>query len=106
MLFVGYQAAGTLGRRLVDGATQVTIEHEPVTVRARIFTINGFSAHADQAALTGWLASSDPAHIVLNHGESSAATALARLLSAQGRSVEIASPQAVYNTAHLPVSVK
>ncbi len=103
VIFVGYQAAGTLGRRLVDGATQVTIEHEPIAVRARIFTVNGFSAHADQAALSGWLASSDPAHIVLNHGETNAATALARLLTSQGRSVEIAAPHAVYDTARLPV---
>ena len=103
-LFVGYQAVGTLGRRLVDGVAQVTIEHEPIAVQARIFTINGFSAHADQAALTGWLATSDPAHIVLNHGETSATTALARLLTAQGRHVEVAHPQAVYDTAHLPVA--
>jgi len=105
VIFVGYQAVGTLGRRIVDGAPTVTIEHEPIAVNARTFTINGFSAHADQAALTGWLASSAPAHIVLNHGETNASAALAELLAAQGRSVEVANPHTVYDTAKLPTRV-
>lgn len=51
IVFVGYAAIGTLARRIIDGAEQVIIFGEKIPVRARIYTINGFSAHADQAEL-------------------------------------------------------
>jgi Cft2 family RNA processing exonuclease len=51
IVFVGFQAAGTLGRKIVDGARSVRIFREPYPVRARIFTINGLSAHAGAARL-------------------------------------------------------
>jgi metallo-beta-lactamase family protein len=89
VVFVGYQAGGTLGRTVLDGATSVNIDHEPVTVRARLSTINGFSAHADQPGLLQWLSTSAPARILLNHGETNASDALARLLAAQGRNVDV-----------------
>ncbi len=73
VIIAGFQAAGTLGRRLVDGATTVRIFGEEVAVRARIHTIGGLSAHGDQAALLGWLRhfKRQPVHSFLVHGERS-----------------------------------
>jgi metallo-beta-lactamase family protein len=71
LIFVGFQAQGTLGRRLVDGATEVRIFGEDVPVRARRYTIGGLSAHADQAALLGWLGhfTKPPRKCFVVHGE-------------------------------------
>jgi metallo-beta-lactamase family protein len=69
VIFVGFAANGTLARRIIDGATEVSIFGEPVAVRARIHTINGFSAHADQAELLAWRASTKAARTFLVHGE-------------------------------------
>ena len=79
VVLVGFQAAGTLGRRLVDRASVVRILGEEIPVRARIATLGGFSAHADQAALLGWLGHFErpPARTLLVHGEYGAASALA-----------------------------
>ena len=78
VVFVGFQAAGTLGRRIVDGAKRVRIHGEEVPVRARVFTIGGLSAHADQAALLRWLGHfrRAPRQTWVVHGEPLAAHAL------------------------------
>ena len=69
IVFVGYAAAGTLARRIIDGAKQVRIFDEDVAVRARIYTINGFSAHADQAELLAWHSQTGAKRTFLVHGE-------------------------------------
>ncbi len=54
IVFVGFAAEGTLARRIIDGAKEVTVFDEEIPVRARVYTINGFSGHADQQALLAW----------------------------------------------------
>ncbi len=89
VVFVGYQARGTLGRAIVDGAKRVRIYGEEVVVRARIYTINGFSAHADQAELLDWADAAKPDHVLLVHGENHALTALQAALRKRGRRAHI-----------------
>ncbi len=78
IVFVGFQAAGTLGRRIVDGARSVRMFGESHQVRAKVFTINGLSAHADQAALLNWVGCfrRAPRQTWVVHGEPLAAHAL------------------------------
>lgn len=78
VIIIGYQAAGTLGRRLVDGATTVRLFGEEIPVRAEIVMLEGFSAHADQSALIGWLRPlrDPPRQLFLVHGEPAAAATL------------------------------
>jgi len=69
VILVGFQARGTLGRTLIDGAERVNIFGEEVAVQAQVWTVNGFSAHADQPILLEWLKKADPEHLFLVHGE-------------------------------------
>jgi len=69
VLFVGYQATGSLGRRIVDGAKFVRIFGEEILVAAKVWTVNGFSSHADQPILLEWIAQADPKRAFLVHGE-------------------------------------
>ncbi|MRI58676.1 MAG: MBL fold metallo-hydrolase, partial [Epsilonproteobacteria bacterium] len=70
VIFVGYQAEGTLGRQIVDGAKFIEIYGERIAVRAKIYTINGFSAHADQRELIEWAAKTEGLKtIFIIHGE-------------------------------------
>jgi metallo-beta-lactamase family protein len=75
ILFVGYQAEGTLGRQIVDGARQVRIFGENIPVKARVARIPGFSAHADKAELLRWASclTGKPRQAFIIHGESSVA---------------------------------
>ena len=85
ILIAGFQAAGTLGRRLVDGAKLVRIFGEQVPVRARIYTVGGLSAHADQATLLGWLRGfhKPPGQTFVVHGEAGASASLVRAIGDQ-----------------------
>ena len=79
IIIVGFQAQGTTGRKIVDGEKSVKIFREDVAVKAKVFTIGGFSAHADQAGLLEWvgnLSQSKP-RVFLVHGEPTAAQVLA-----------------------------
>jgi len=79
VIIVGYQAKGSIGRELIEGAAQVKIMGETVRVRARVVGIGGFSAHADQKDLLRWLtpcAVGKP-RVVLTHGESHSINELA-----------------------------
>ena len=71
ILFVGYQAPGTLGRKIVDGAKTVKIFGEEISVNARVEYIEGYSGHADQEGLLNFIYSfmKKPSHIFLVHGE-------------------------------------
>lgn len=79
LIIVGYQAQGTLGRKLYEGAEKVKIFGEDVQVHCKIKAIGGLSAHADQNKLIGWIreAKHRPAKVYCVHGEPEAATALA-----------------------------
>jgi metallo-beta-lactamase family protein len=79
VIIIGFQAAGTLGRKLVDGAQTVRIFGDDVPVRGQIVTLGGFSAHADQSALLAWLQHfrAAPEQLFLVHGEEDVATAFA-----------------------------
>ena len=82
ILFVGYQAPGTKGRRLLEGAEFIRIHGEEIKVRANIRRIDGYSSHADQDDLMDWLGrfTSRPKKVFLVHGEPDAASVLAGLI--------------------------
>ncbi|MCX6093747.1 MAG: MBL fold metallo-hydrolase [Candidatus Bipolaricaulota bacterium] len=76
VVFVGYQAVGTLGRNLVEGTKSVHLFGEEVAVRAKVWTVNGFSSHADQPILMDWIGKAKPRDLFLVHGESASQKAL------------------------------
>ena len=85
ILIAGFQASGTLGRRLVDGARLVHIFGQAVPVKARIYTVGGLSAHADQGALLAWLRGfhTAPGHTFIVHGEAGASSTFAQAIHDQ-----------------------
>jgi metallo-beta-lactamase family protein len=82
IVFVGFQAEGTLGRRLVDGATQVRVYGTDVAVKAKIHTLGGFSAHADRDGLLAWVRNikNPKLKVFIVHGEEETANSFAELL--------------------------
>jgi len=79
VLLVGYQAVGTPGRMLADGARELKIHGQYVSVRAEVVEVEAFSVHADAGELVDWLMSANrrPEQVFVNHGEPDAAQALA-----------------------------
>jgi metallo-beta-lactamase family protein len=87
LMIVGYQARGTLGRALVDGAREVSVWGEDIRVGAQVHTVGGLSAHADCDGLADWFANFAPGTpLALVHGEETPMDTLAgRLKESQGR---------------------
>ncbi len=83
ILFVGYQAEGTPGRILLDGAQEIRLLGQIYPVKAHIEKIDGFSAHADRDGLLSWLSDIrvPPRCVFITHGEEKAATSFAKLLN-------------------------
>jgi len=85
VIFVGYQAQGTLGRRLVEGEKNVRIAGEDIVVGAHLHTLGGFSAHGDRNDLLDWAGNFKPGtSFFVTHGEPRASEALAEALRADG----------------------
>jgi metallo-beta-lactamase family protein len=85
ILITGFQAAGTFGRRLVDGAKRVRLLGDDIPVRADLYTLGGLSAHADRSALLAWLGHfrAKPRQVFVVHGEETVATGFADELRKQ-----------------------
>ena len=85
VIFVGYQAQGSLGRAILDGKKDVTLFGEGIHVNAEIYNLEGFSAHADQRALLNWLSGfqKPPKQIFLVHGEEESKLVLAKEIKAK-----------------------
>ena len=90
ILFVGYQAVNSLGRKLQDGAKQVRLFGEDIVVRAEIATLHGTSGHADQAGLLAWLSGfrKGPKTVYINHGDDDACKAFQAILLEKGYNAE------------------
>ena len=85
IVIIGYQAEGTIGRRIVDGAKTVRLFGEEIAVKAHIHTLGGFSAHADQKGLLDWVSHIHHPQLVVfvNHGEEKISMELSQLVSQQ-----------------------
>ncbi len=91
VLFVGYQSPGTLGRILLDGAKEIKMMGRVFDVKAEIQRIGGFSAHADQSGLTGWLQAYEPkpGKVFLVHGEEDTIEKFSKHLEALGFETDV-----------------
>ena len=85
ILFVGYQAVGTLGRVIHDGAEYVKIFGEKIDVKAEIAVLEGVSGHADRAGLLRWLSKFEkkPSYVFVNHGDDLSCTAFSKSITDQ-----------------------
>lgn len=95
ILFVGFQAAGTLGRAILDGARRVRISGHDVVVNAQVRRLDSYSAHADRDGLLEWIAARQPVSgsLFLTHGEAGAIEALRRTLQSANPESSIITPE-------------
>lgn len=86
ILFVGYQAVGTLGRTLLEGATTVKLFGEPIEVQAELCQLTGMSGHADREGLLRWVSSFEqkPKRVFVMHGEDETEDRFVQTLTEQG----------------------
>lgn len=118
VVFAGYQANGTLGRALLDGAKEVRLFGETIAVEAEIASIPGMSGHADKAGLLDWVSGFEkkPQIVFINHGEDSVALNFAQTLREQfsletvvpfsGTSYDLITGEAVIKTEGIRVEKK
>ena len=119
ILFVGYQAVGTLGRALVEGATTVKLFGEEIHVQARIQVLAGVSGHADQAGLLKWAGSfrdNKPKKVFVVHGDDQVTTSFAKRLESElgyqamapfsGTVYDLAANQCIYEAQGIPAPKK
>jgi metallo-beta-lactamase family protein len=94
IVFIGYQAEGTVGRRIVDGAETIKLFGEEIAVKAHVHTLGGFSAHADQKGLLEWLSHfrNPNLQVFVNHGEEKISMQLSEIIP-QKLKFEAAVPQ-------------
>jgi metallo-beta-lactamase family protein len=96
ILFVGYQAEGTTGRQLKEGAKSIRLFGKEFEVRARVEVLDSFSAHADRSELLDWLGKFKrfPETVFLNHGEEASSASLAEAIRSRfGANVKVPAPQ-------------
>ena len=115
VLFVGYQAIGTLGRAIVEGAEQVKLFGEPVTIRAQIKTLAGMSGHADKNGLIAWIEGfkEKPGRVFIVHGEDSVCKEFAECLKVEygyhtyapysGTEFDLAADRLLFEASPVPV---
>ena len=98
ILFVGYQAAGSLGRRLLEGVDEVKLFGEEVQVNAEIAQMSGMSGHADHNGLLRWLHSfaPKPGYVFVNHGDDEVCAGFAKELEGEGYAAEAPYPGGSY----------
>ncbi|MEA4896064.1 MAG: MBL fold metallo-hydrolase [Oscillospiraceae bacterium] len=118
ILFVGYQASGTLGRILLDGVKEVKLFGETISVEAELYLMPGMSGHADRNGLIEWISGfkEKPAIVFVNHGEDAVAEGFARLLHDQyslntavpysGTSYDLLTGEIVTQTEGIPIEKK
>ena len=101
ILFVGYQAVGSLGRKLQDGAQYVRLFGEDITVNAEIAALHGTSGHADQQGLLNWLGGfkEKPQMVFINHGDDESCIVFQKLLTQMGYTAEAPYSGTEYNLA-------
>ncbi len=94
LLVVGFQAEGTRGRRIVEGAKTTAIDDEEIALKAEIRRIDAYSAHGDKDKMLRWLgtAKREPTHVFLNHGEQDSSEALAQLVRRENKNTESVVP--------------
>ncbi|MBS0502350.1 MAG: MBL fold metallo-hydrolase [Proteobacteria bacterium] len=102
LLFVGYQAAGTLGRTILDGAPRVRISGEDIAVRVQVREMESYSAHADRGELLAWIRARKPVGgtLFLTHGEEGALQSLEAALQKEMGSIRVPEIGEVYELPH------